>query len=71
SPRGDMVAFCHTFGGKDISLVSTSPKRPWAISWQAPAGKVEMLGWAAGKSLPLLELQRNDQTPAVVIQLTK
>lgn len=71
SPRGDMVAFCHTFGGSNISVVSTSPKRPWTISWRAPVGKVKMLGWASGKSLPLLELQRKEESPGVVIQLKK
>jgi len=30
-----------------------------------------VLGWAPGKSLPLLELERSDETPAVVIQLKK
>jgi hypothetical protein len=71
SPRGDMVAFCHALGGSSISLVSTSPKRPWTISWRAPVGKVKVLGWTSGKSLPLLELQRSDQAPAVLIQLKK
>jgi hypothetical protein len=71
SPRGDMVAFCHALGGSSISLVSTSPKRPWTISWRAPVGKVKILGWTSGKSLPLLELQRSDQAPAALIQLKK
>ena len=71
SPRGDVIAFCHMLGGSSISLVSTSPKRPWAINWRVPKGKVKVLGWAPGKSLPLLELERSDETPAVVIQLKK
>ncbi len=71
SPRGDMVGFCHAFGGSNISLVSTSPQRPWIISWRAPVGKVKILGWASEKSLPLLELQRDEKSPAVIIQLKK
>ena len=71
SPRGDMVAFCHMFGGRSISIVSTSRQRPWTISWRAPVGTVKILGWASGKALPLLELKRNEEAPAVVIQLEK
>lgn len=71
SPRGDMVAFGNMFGGKNISLVSTSPRRPWTISWRAPVGKVRVLGWAQGQTLPLLELQQSDDAPAIVIQLKK
>lgn len=71
SPRGDLVAVCHAFGGNNISLVSTSSHRPWTISWRAPVGKAKILGWPSGKSLPLLELQRTDEAPAVIIQLKK
>jgi hypothetical protein len=71
SPRGDMVAFCDMFGGTNVSIVSTSPKRPWTLSWKVPLGKVKVLGWPLGKSLPLLELQHNKQEHSVVIQLNK
>jgi len=71
SPRGDMAAFCHLYGGSNVSIISTSRKRPWTISWRAPVGKVKLLGWASGKSLPLLEWEPNTETASVIIQLKK
>lgn len=71
SPRGDTAALCHAFGGSNLTLLSTSPQRPWTISWKAPTGKIKMLGWASGKSLPLLEWEWKAEAPSALIQLKK
>lgn len=71
SPRGDMAVLCHRWGGNCVSILSTSSRLRWTANWLPPVGRAKVLGWASGKSLPLIELQRADGTAAQVVQLTK
>lgn len=71
SPRGDMIAMYDAWDGKSLSIVSTSKKKPWAVSWRPPSGTIKVIGWAAGGALPLLEWQQRSDGPGIMVQLAK
>jgi len=71
SPRGDMVAITNDRGGSGITLVGSSARRAWASTWRAPSGTVQLLGWARGHTLPLLEWQSAAGGPPKVVQLAR
>ncbi|BCM90457.1 hypothetical protein IAD21_02310 [Abditibacteriota bacterium] len=56
SPRGDMVAISRVLGGRGVWLFSTQPQKPWTIYWKSPTDSIGIVGWAQGRSLPLVQM---------------
>lgn len=71
SPRGDMVAVSRVEGGRGIWLFSALPKKPWTIYWKAPTAEANLVGWAQGRSLPMVALKMKEDEPSQLAQLRK
>lgn len=69
APKNGVIALCERGEARSVTLLSTAPRRPWTAVWKAPRGTVSVVGWAAGKPLPVVALEAKEGAFPTLFQL--